>query len=106
MARASAPPLYSLDLEAWERSIDVNVNGFAYCLSASLPALREGEGGCMAVLSVEDPAGTPDPFLRASQAAVRVILAGVVAEYPNEICVLQRFEAACSSSKILRDAPR
>lgn len=74
MARASAPPLDSLDLDAWERSIDVNVKGFMYCLAASLPALKESEGGCVAALSVEDPAEMPDPLLRAGQAAVRTIL--------------------------------
>lgn len=77
MAYASAPPLDSLDVEAWERSIDVNIKGFMYCLAASLPALREGEGGRVAVLSIEDPGGTPDPFLRAGQAAVRTILEDV-----------------------------
>lgn len=80
MARASAPPLDSLDLDAWERSIDVNVKGFLYCLAASLPALSEGEGGCVAVLSVEDPAEMPDPLLRAGQAAVHTILEEISGE--------------------------
>lgn len=80
MARATAPPLSSLDLEAWERSIDVNVKGFMYCLAASLPALSEGEGGCVAVLSVDDPADMPDPLLRAGQAAVRTILEEISSE--------------------------
>ena len=35
------------------------------------------------MLSVEDPAGTPDPFLRAGQAAVRTIL-GEVANRPSK----------------------
>ncbi len=77
MARASAPPLESLGLEAWERSIDINFKGFMYCLAASLPALRDGGDGCVAVLNVEDPAGTPDPLLRASQAAMRAVLTEV-----------------------------
>lgn len=74
MAHASAAPLDSLDLGAWERSIDVNIKGFVYCLAASLPALREDGGGRVVVLNVEDPAGAPDPFLRAGQAATRTIL--------------------------------
>ena len=74
MARASAPLLNSLDLEAWERSVDVNVKGFMYCLAASLPALGEDGGGCVAALSVEDSVEKPDPLLRAGQAAVRTIL--------------------------------
>ncbi len=74
MARASSPPLNSLDLDSWERSIDVNVKGFLYCLAASLQALSEGEGGCVAVLSMEEPAEMPDPLLRAGQAALRTIL--------------------------------
>lgn len=74
MAHASAPPLDSLNLGAWERSIDVNVKGFTYCLAASLPALRESERGCVAVLTIEKAAATSDPFLRAGQAAVHTIL--------------------------------
>ncbi|MGF1471291.1 MAG: SDR family NAD(P)-dependent oxidoreductase [Rubrobacteraceae bacterium] len=74
MAHATAPPLDSLDLDAWERSIDVNIKGFMYCLSASLPALAEDEGGCIAVLNIGEREGMPDPLLRASQAALRTIL--------------------------------
>ena len=83
MAHAAAPPLDSLDLEAWERSIDVNIKGFAYCLTVSLPALREDGGGRVVVLNVEDPAGAPDPFLRAGQAATRTILEEVHDETPG-----------------------
>jgi NAD(P)-dependent dehydrogenase (short-subunit alcohol dehydrogenase family) len=45
MACATAPPLTSLDIDAWERSLDVNVRGFIYCLVAALPAMRERGGG-------------------------------------------------------------
>lgn len=83
MARASAPPLDSLDLDAWERSIDVNIKGFTYCLAASLPALSADQGGCVAVLNIEDSA-PPDPFLRAGQAAVRTIL-GDIGSFSEEI---------------------
>lgn len=85
MARASAPPLESLDLEAWERSIDVNFKGFMYCLAASLPALRDGGDGCVAVLSVENPVGATDSFLRAGQAAVRIILEEVAGRSSKQI---------------------
>lgn len=89
MARATAPPLGSPDLDAWERSIDVNLKGFMYCLAASMPALREGKGGCVAVLNVEDPAGRPDPFLRAGQDAVRTILGEVADKFSKEIRAIE-----------------
>lgn len=53
-ARATAAPLNSLDLDAWERSIDVNIKGFMYCLAAALPTLGEGEGGCVAAADREN----------------------------------------------------
>ncbi len=37
----------SLDIDAWERSLDVNVRGFIYCFAAAFPAMREGGGGRM-----------------------------------------------------------
>lgn len=89
MARASGPPLESLDLEAWERSIDVNFKGFMYCLAASLPALHDSGGGCVAVLSVENPVGTPDSLLHAGQAAVRTILEEVAGRSFEQIRVAE-----------------
>jgi NAD(P)-dependent dehydrogenase (short-subunit alcohol dehydrogenase family) len=83
MARAPAPPLASLDVDAWERSVDVNLKGFIYCLAAALPAMREGGGGHVLVLGVEDPA-SPDPLYRASRAAVRVLLEELTGEPSDE----------------------
>ncbi len=74
MACAAAPPLEGLDVHAWERSLDVNVRGFIYCLAAALPAMRERGGGRVVVAGVEDTGGAPDPLLRAWRAAVRTIL--------------------------------
>jgi len=74
MVCATAPPLESLDVDAWERSLDVNLRGFIYCLSAALPAMRERGGGRVVVAGVEDTGDTPDPLLRACRAAVRTIL--------------------------------
>jgi NAD(P)-dependent dehydrogenase (short-subunit alcohol dehydrogenase family) len=74
MACATAPPLESLDLDAWERSLDVNVRGFIYCLAAALPAMREHGGGRVVVAGVEDTENTKDPLFRAWRAAVRTIL--------------------------------
>jgi NAD(P)-dependent dehydrogenase (short-subunit alcohol dehydrogenase family) len=74
MACATAPPLASLDIDAWERSLDVNVRGFIYCLAAALPAMRERGGGRVVVAGVENTGVTPDPLLRAWRAAVRTIL--------------------------------
>jgi NAD(P)-dependent dehydrogenase (short-subunit alcohol dehydrogenase family) len=74
MACASAPPLESLDIDAWERSLDVNVRGFIYCLAAALPAMRDRGGGRVVVAGFEDTGEAPDPLLRAWRAAVRTIL--------------------------------
>jgi NAD(P)-dependent dehydrogenase (short-subunit alcohol dehydrogenase family) len=71
MASATAPPLGSLDIDAWERSLDVNVRGFIYCLAAALPAMLKRGGGRIVVVGVED---ARDPLLRAWRAAVRTIL--------------------------------
>src|SRR5215217_9288633 len=74
MACATAPPFESLDIDAWERSLDVNVRGFIYCLAAALPAMRERGGGRVVVAGVEDTGDAPDPLRRAWRAAVRTIL--------------------------------
>lgn len=83
MPRASAPPMESLDLDAWERSVDVNLKGFLYSVAAALPVMREGGGGHVVVLGVEDPE-TPDPLYLASQAAVCVLLQELVWELSEE----------------------
>jgi len=74
MACAGAPPLDSLDIDAWERSLDVNVRGFIYSLAAALPAMRECGGGRVVVAGVEETGGASDPLLRAWRTAVRTIL--------------------------------
>jgi NAD(P)-dependent dehydrogenase (short-subunit alcohol dehydrogenase family) len=68
MASATAPPLGSLDIDAWERSLDVNVRGFIYCLAAALPTMLERGGGRIVVVGVED---ARDPLLRASRCRCR-----------------------------------
>lgn len=73
MAYSRAPSLESLDVGAWERSVDVNVKGFVYSVAATLPALREGDGGRVVALGVEDAAST-DPLYRAALASVRVLV--------------------------------
>jgi len=81
MARATAPPLSSLDVDAWERSLEVNVRGFVYCLAAALPVMRERGEGLVVVAGVEDAGGTGDTLLRAWGAAVSTILE----ELPREL---------------------
>jgi NADP-dependent 3-hydroxy acid dehydrogenase YdfG len=83
MACVCAPSLGSLDLDAWERSVDVNVKGFLYTLAAALPVMREGSGGHVVSLSVEDQE-TADPLYEASRAAVRVILQELNRELSGE----------------------
>ena len=73
MARSTAPPLRTLEVEAWERSVDVNVKGLLYSVAAALPIMREGGGGHVICLDAEDP-GPPDPLYRAGQAAQCAIL--------------------------------
>jgi NAD(P)-dependent dehydrogenase (short-subunit alcohol dehydrogenase family) len=82
MACATAPPFETPDIDAWERSLDVNVRGFIYCLAAALPAMRERGGGRVVVAGVEEIGGTPDPLLRAWRAAVRTLLE----ELPRGLC--------------------
>ena len=100
MACATAPPLASLDIDAWERSLDVNVRGFIYCLAAALPTMRERGGGRVVVAGVEDTRGTPDPLLRAWRTAVRTILEELPRELSSEgIQTAEvRLDALCSQS--------
>jgi NAD(P)-dependent dehydrogenase (short-subunit alcohol dehydrogenase family) len=97
MACATAPPFGTLDTDAWERSLDVNVRGFIYCLAAALPAMRERGGGRVVVAAVEDSGGTPDPLLRAWRAAVRTILA----ELPRGLS-----SEGIQTAEVRLDAPR
>ena len=73
MACASAPALGSLDLDAWERSVEVNLKGFLYTLAAALPIMRAGGGGHVVCLNVVNKE-TADPLYEASRAAIRVVL--------------------------------
>lgn len=83
MARTSAPVLGSLDVGSWERSVDVNVKGFLYCVAAALPIMREKGAGHVLVLDADDPQ-PPDPLYRASRAAVRVLLQELSRELSDE----------------------
>lgn len=78
MVRVCAPPLASADLDAWERSVDVNIKGFLYCLAAALPMMR-GEGHVVS-LNATDPRDRQDPLYGAGAAAVRSLLRGLAAE--------------------------
>ncbi len=82
MARSAAPPLKTLEVEAWERSVDVNVKGFIFSVAAALPIMGEGGGGHVVCLDAQDP-GAPDPLYEAGQAAVRVILQELARELPD-----------------------
>jgi NAD(P)-dependent dehydrogenase (short-subunit alcohol dehydrogenase family) len=84
MAAATAPPFGGLDIDAWERSLDVNVRGFIYCLAAALPAIRERGGGRIVVVGAEGGGDARDPLLRAWRAAVRTILEELSREFSSE----------------------
>lgn len=72
-ARAFSPPLKSLDVEAFERSVDVNVKGLLYTLTAVLPAMQETGGGHVVYLGPEQPEDE-DPLYEAGLAAADVLL--------------------------------
>jgi NADP-dependent 3-hydroxy acid dehydrogenase YdfG len=97
MACATAPPFGSLDIDAWERSLDVNVRGFVYCLAAALPAMRERGGGRVVVAGAEDTGGMPDPLLRAWRTAVRTILEELSRELSSQ---------GIQTAEVRIDAPR
>lgn len=82
MARSAAPPLRTLEVEAWERSVDVNLKGFIYSVAAALPIMRAGGGGHVVCLDAEDRRA-PDPLYRAGQAAVRVVLQELAREFED-----------------------
>lgn len=82
MAYSPASPLENLDVDAWERSVDVNVKGFLYSAAAALPALREN-GGRVVALGVEGVASA-DPLYRAALAAVRTLVEGLNDELSGE----------------------
>lgn len=72
-ARHSSPPLQSLDVEAFERSVDVNVKGLLYALAAVLPAMQETGGGHVVYLGPEEPEDD-DPLYEAALATADVLL--------------------------------
>lgn len=80
MAGASAPPLRSFDVGAWERSVDVNVKGFLYALASALPVIREVGGGLVVYVGAGDPEA-PDPLYRAGREAARTLLREVAREF-------------------------
>lgn len=82
MARTSAPALESLDVEAFERSVDVNVRGLIFALAAALPIMR-GSGGGHVVYFGAGCEG-PDTFYNASRAAARVLLRDLGRRFPGE----------------------
>ena len=83
MAHVSAPPVSDLDPEAWERSVDVNVRGFMYSVGAALPAMRDGGGGRVILVS-DTSAERRDPLYEAGLAFSRAFLAAVSREFAPE----------------------
>lgn len=83
MAYSLASPLKNLELDSWERSVDVNVKGFLYSIAAALPVMREKGDGHVLVIGADDTQ-SPDPLYRASRAAVRVLLQELSRELSDE----------------------
>lgn len=69
-AWTGSAPLSNLDAESWGYSVDVNVKGFLYSITAALPVMLESGGGEIITLGAEAPAG---PLCRASRAAADVL---------------------------------
>lgn len=82
-ARSSGPSLRSLDVDAFERSVEVNVKGFLYALTAALPAMVERGGGRVIYLGSEEPEGA-DPLYRVSRAASSELLEEIAREFASE----------------------
>lgn len=83
MAHASAPSVADLDPDAWERSVDVNVRGFMYSVGAALPAMRDGGGGRVILVS-DTSAERRDPLLYgAGRAFARAFLTALGREGMN-----------------------
>lgn len=68
-----------MDLDAWARSVDVNVKGFLYTVAAAFPIMRE-KGGHIFGLHVADTE-TPSPLYHAGRAAMRVLLRALGREF-------------------------
>lgn len=83
MAHASAPPVADPDPDAWERSVDVNVRGFMYSVGAALPAMRDGGGGRVILVS-DAGAERRDPLYGAGLAFARAFLLAVSRELAPE----------------------
>jgi NADP-dependent 3-hydroxy acid dehydrogenase YdfG len=81
-ARAGAP-LGALDIDAWDRAIDVNVRGVLHAIAAALPLMQAQQHGhvvCLAASAERSggPGGGAVPA--AADAAVRAICDGLRAE--------------------------
>ncbi len=83
MAGAGAAPLGSLDIDSWERSVDVNIKGFLYCVAAALPFMRKQRGGHVLSLSIE-ATEPPDPLRTASQLSQHTLLQALGQEFWDE----------------------
>jgi NADP-dependent 3-hydroxy acid dehydrogenase YdfG len=81
-ARAGAP-LGALDIDAWDRAIDVNVRGVLHAIAAGLPlmqAQRHGHVVCLAASAERGVGGAGGTVPAAADAAVRAVCDGLRAE--------------------------
>jgi NAD(P)-dependent dehydrogenase (short-subunit alcohol dehydrogenase family) len=68
-------PTHEIELEEWQKLLDINVNGVFLCTKHVIPYMREGKGGSIINLSsIYGIIGAPDlPAYHASKGAVRLM---------------------------------
>jgi NAD(P)-dependent dehydrogenase (short-subunit alcohol dehydrogenase family) len=68
-------PTHEIELEEWQKLLDINVNGVFLCTKHVIPYMRRGKGGSIINLSsIYGIIGAPDlPAYHASKGAVRLM---------------------------------
>ncbi|OPL16273.1 MAG: short-chain dehydrogenase [delta proteobacterium ML8_D] len=68
-------PTHEIELEEWQRLIDINLNGVFLCTKHVIPYMKQGKGGSIINLSsIYGIIGAPDlPAYHASKGAVRLM---------------------------------
>ncbi len=68
-------PTHEIELEEWQRLMDINVSGVFLCTKHSIPYMKQGKGGSIINLSsIYGIIGAPDlPAYHASKGAVRLM---------------------------------
>ncbi len=76
-------PVEEIDIAAWQRTVDVNLNGAFYCVRRAVPLIKEAGGGSIVILS--SAAGLFGYPLRAPYAASKWALIGLTKTLAMEL---------------------